>query len=99
MRNAGGQLAVSWPTWPGISADAKRCVSRLLEPDVNRRATVAEILQHPCLVQHGVAMREPFQHVVVQRMRQASFLQACLLSAVFWHSVGRLEGSQAEQLL
>lgn len=73
MCNAGGQLAFSAPPWPGISPEAKSCVSRLLEPDVGRRATPAEILQHPWLVQHGVALLEPCEHVVVQRMRQARF--------------------------
>lgn len=68
---AGGQLAFSAPPWPGISPEAKSCVSRLLESDAGRRATPAEILQHPWLVQHGVALLEPFEHVVVQRMRQA----------------------------
>lgn len=79
MHIAGGQLAFSTPPWPGISPEAKSCVSRLLEPDVGRRATPAEILQHPWLVQHGLADLEPCEHVVVQRMRQARSAALCVV--------------------
>lgn len=80
MYNAGGQLAFSAPPWPGISSEAKSCVSRLLEPDASRRATPVEILQHPWLLQRGLAVLEPSEHVVVQRMRQVrlSALLLCL---------------------
>lgn len=68
---AGGQLTFSAAPWPSISEEAKHCVSKLLERNKNERATVAEILQHPWLAQHGVAALAPLEHVVVQRMRQA----------------------------
>ena len=45
---------------------------------MDRRATFAEMVQHPWLVQYGVAVMTPLEHVVVQRMRQASFLPSHL---------------------
>ena len=79
MCSADGQLSFSAPPWPGISQEAKDCVSRLLEPNVARRATVAEMLRDPWLVRHGVAVMAPLEHVILQRMRQAGFLLPCLV--------------------
>ncbi|KAL3154005.1 hypothetical protein ABBQ32_013558 [Trebouxia sp. C0010 RCD-2024] len=70
--SAGRQLIFSANPWPGISDEAKHCVSRLLEQSEAERATLAEMLQHPWLVLHGVAVMPPLEHVIVQRMRQVA---------------------------
>jgi len=39
--------------WPYVSADAKDCVKRMLNQEVKKRATAAEILKHDWLRENG----------------------------------------------
>lgn len=48
---------------------AKDCIKRLCELDVSKRATAKEILQHPWLVNEGVAPNEPIEGAVLQRIK------------------------------
>ncbi|PSC68183.1 calcium-dependent kinase [Micractinium conductrix] len=62
------QLDLKSDPWPKISADAKDCVSRMLEPNPAKRATADEILQHPWMRENGVASDKPLDNVILNRM-------------------------------
>ncbi|KAL3154004.1 hypothetical protein ABBQ32_013558 [Trebouxia sp. C0010 RCD-2024] len=95
--SAGRQLIFSANPWPGISDEAKHCVSRLLEQSEAERATLAEMLQHPWLVLHGVAVMPPLEHVIVQRMRQFAGM-GLLKKAVFLAMVRNLPAEETRGL-
>ncbi|KAL4447969.1 hypothetical protein ABPG75_005188 [Micractinium tetrahymenae] len=63
-----GNLDLQSDPWPNISADAKDCVKRMLEPSPARRATADEILQHPWMRENGVASDAPLDNVILRRM-------------------------------
>lgn len=56
--------------WPKISDAAKDCVRKLLEQDVSKRATAAQVLKHDWLVKEGVAADLTLDSVVLKRMKQ-----------------------------
>ena len=63
-----GQLDLTSDPWPKLSADAKDCVKRMLQPDPTKRATADEILQHPWMRENGVATDKPMDNVILKRM-------------------------------
>eukprot|EP01025_Chloroclados_australasicus_P061445 TRINITY_DN80714_c0_g1_i1.p1 TRINITY_DN80714_c0_g1~~TRINITY_DN80714_c0_g1_i1.p1 ORF type:complete len:544 (-),score=79.95 TRINITY_DN80714_c0_g1_i1:307-1764(-) len=65
-----GHLDFETDPWPQISDAAKDCVRKLLTMDTTKRATAAEIMQHPWLTQAGVAKDEVLDSVVLHRMKQ-----------------------------
>eukprot|EP01026_Neomeris_dumetosa_P061957 TRINITY_DN58543_c0_g1_i4.p1 TRINITY_DN58543_c0_g1~~TRINITY_DN58543_c0_g1_i4.p1 ORF type:complete len:378 (-),score=41.01 TRINITY_DN58543_c0_g1_i4:674-1807(-) len=65
-----GRLDFETDPWPRLSDAAKDCVRCLLTADVSRRATSAQILQHPWLVKEGVATDVSLDSVVLQRMKK-----------------------------
>ena len=64
-----GKLDLSSDPWPKVSAEAKDCVRRMLEPQPAKRATANEILQHPWMRENGVATDRPLDNVILQRMK------------------------------
>lgn len=38
--------------WLGVSKDAKDFVSRLIEPDVDKRYSIEKTLKHPWIIKH-----------------------------------------------
>ena len=68
--------------WPSVSEQAKDCVRQLLDRNVSKRITAAQVLQHPWLTQQGLQSDKPLDNVVIQRMRQVGFcfhiLHACV---------------------
>jgi len=65
-----GKLDFDTDPWPRISEAAKDCVRCLLNADVSKRYTSAQILQHPWLVKEGVATDISLDSVVLQRMKK-----------------------------
>lgn len=63
-----GKLDLQSDPWPKISAEAKDCVQRMLEPRPSKRATADEILQHPWMRENGVATDKPLDNVILKRM-------------------------------
>lgn len=63
-----GKLDLSSDPWPQVSAEAKDCVKRMLEPNPAKRATADEILQHPWMRENGVATDKPLDNVILKRM-------------------------------
>ncbi len=67
--------------WPSVSEQAKDCVRQLLDRNVSKRITAAQVLQHPWLTQQGLQSDKPLDNVVIQRMRQVGVffhvLHAC----------------------
>ncbi len=63
-----GKLDLKSDPWPNISAEAKDCVQRMLEPNPANRATADEILQHPWMRENGVATNKPLDNVILKRM-------------------------------
>ncbi len=67
--------------WPSVSEQAKDCVRQLLDRNVSKRITAAQVLQHPWLTQQGLQSDKPLDNVVIQRMRQVgvffNVLHAC----------------------
>ena len=64
-----GKLDLQSDPWPSISAEAKDCLRRMLEPDPAKRATADEMLQHPWMRKNGVATNKPLDNVIYQRMK------------------------------
>ena len=64
-----GKLDLQSDPWPSISAEAKDCLRRMLEPDPAKRATADEMLQHPWMRKNGVATSKPLDNVIYQRMK------------------------------
>ena len=56
--------------WPSVSDQAKDCVRQLLDRNVSKRITAAQVLQHPWLMQQGLQSDKPLDNVVIERMRQ-----------------------------
>lgn len=56
--------------WPSVSEQAKDCVRQLLDRNVSKRITAAQVLQHPWLTQQGLQSDKPLDNVVIERMRQ-----------------------------
>lgn len=69
--------------WPKLSEAAKDCVRRLLDQDVPKRATAAQILKHDWLVKEGVALDIALDSVVLKRLKQFAQMnklkKACLM--------------------
>lgn len=64
-----GHLDFKTDPWPSISEAAKDCVRKLCELDPKKRATAADIHQHPWLKMEGTAPDEPLDSVVLERMK------------------------------
>ncbi|GAX79943.1 hypothetical protein CEUSTIGMA_g7383.t1 [Chlamydomonas eustigma] len=82
-----GHVDFKTDPWPKLSEAAKDCVKKLLEQDVSKRATAAQILKHDWLVKAGVAQDVSLDHVVIGRMKQ--FAQANKLKKMCLMVVGQ----------
>lgn len=65
-----GKIDFQTDPWPKISEEAKDCVRKLLNQDVTKRATAADILKHPWLAEQGVAADTSLDSVVLKRLKQ-----------------------------
>lgn len=78
-----GNLDFKTEPWPKLSEAAKDCVRRLLDQDVPKRATAAQILKHDWLVKEGVALDIALDSVVLKRLKQFAQMnklkKACLM--------------------
>lgn len=78
-----GHIDFKTDPWPKISEAAKDCVKRLLDQDVTKRATAAQILKHEWLVKEGVALDIALDSVVLKRLKQFAQMnklkKACLM--------------------
>ena len=75
--------------WPSVSEQAKDCVRQLLDRNVSKRITAAQVLQHPWLTQQGLQSDKPLDNVVIERMRQVSLLHSVCHGpcAIFSHQI------------
>ena len=80
------------PPWPSVSEQAKDCVRQLLDRNVSKRITAAQVLQHPWLTQQGLQSDKPLDNVVIERMRQVRpvlhGMQAGAAQCVSWSKCG-----------
>ncbi|GFR51827.1 hypothetical protein Agub_g14290 [Astrephomene gubernaculifera] len=78
-----GHIDFKTDPWPKISEAAKDCVRRLLDQDVSKRATAAQILKHEWLIKEGVALDIALDSVVLKRLKQFAQMnklkKACLM--------------------
>lgn len=68
--------------WPLISEEAKDCVKQMLERDPQKRASAAQILQHPWVREDGTASDQPMQFEVLVRLQGFSNMNKLKKEAV-----------------
>lgn len=65
-----GHIDFSSDPWPSISSGAKELVKKMLRQDPKERLTAVEILNHPWVIEDGIASDKPIDIAVLTRMKQ-----------------------------